>query len=36
VEFVFISPAELKMPEKVTSFLKEKNIQYSETTDYRE
>jgi len=23
------------MPEKVTNFLKEKNIKYSETTDYK-
>ncbi|MDD3302845.1 MAG: aspartate carbamoyltransferase [Candidatus Gracilibacteria bacterium] len=34
IEFVFISPDELKMPEKVISFLKEKNIKYSEITDY--
>ncbi len=36
IEFVFISPDELKMPKKVLSFLKEKNIKYSETSDYRE
>jgi len=36
VEFVFISPNELKMPGKVKSFLDEKNIKYSEMTDYRE
>jgi len=36
IEFVFISPDELKMPEKVLSFLKEKNITYSEVSDYRE
>jgi hypothetical protein len=33
---VFISPKELKMPEKVINFLKEKNIKYSETDDYIE
>ncbi len=36
VEFVFISPDELKMPTKVISFLEEKNITYTETTNYRE
>lgn len=36
IEFKFISPQELKMPEKVISFLKEKNIKYSETTNYKE
>ncbi len=35
VEFTFISPEELKMPEKVISFLNEKNIVFSETTDYK-
>lgn len=30
VHFTFISPKELKMPEKVTSFLQEKNISFSE------
>lgn len=34
IEFQFISPEELKMPEKVTSFLNEKNIFYNETQDY--
>lgn len=36
VTFSFISPEELKMPEKVTSFLNEKNISYTETTNYVE
>lgn len=36
VEFTFISCESLKMPEKVISFLKEKNIKYRETTDYKE
>ena len=36
VEFVFISPDELRMPEKVISFLEEKNIIYRETQDYGE
>lgn len=36
VTFSFISPEELKMPEKVTSFLNEKNISYTETTNYAE
>ncbi len=36
ISFTFISPKELKMPEKVISFLKEKNIKYSETTNYAE
>ena len=31
VQFTFISPPELAMPEKVTSFCKEKNIPYTET-----
>lgn len=35
IEFVFISPDELKMPEKVTDFLKDKNIKYSEVIDYK-
>ena len=35
IEFVFINPEGLWMPEKVTNFLKEKNIKYSETTDYK-
>lgn len=33
VRFTLISPDELTMPEKVTSFLKEKNIPYAETHD---
>lgn len=36
IEFVFISPDELKMPIKVISFLDEKNIKYSEISDYKE
>ncbi len=35
VDFRFISPVELKMPEKVITFLKDKNIPYTETTDYK-
>ena len=35
VNFRFISPVELKMPEKVIKFLKEKNIPYEETTNYK-
>ncbi len=35
IEFVFINPEGLWMPEKVTTFLKEKNIKFSETTDYK-
>jgi aspartate carbamoyltransferase catalytic subunit len=34
VSFSFISPEELKMPEKVTDFLTEKNIPFIETQDY--
>lgn len=34
VSFRFISPEELKMPQKVIDFLEEKNISYTETTDY--
>jgi len=34
VSFSFISPEELKMPEKVIDFLEEKNISYTETHDY--
>jgi aspartate carbamoyltransferase catalytic subunit len=30
IEFVFISPDELKMPEKVTKLLKERNIKFKE------
>jgi aspartate carbamoyltransferase catalytic subunit len=33
IRFTFVAPAALPMPEKVTSFLKEKNIPYVETTD---
>ncbi len=33
IRLTLVSPAELTMPEKVTSFLKEKNIPYAETTD---
>ncbi len=33
IRFTFVSPAELTMPEKVTSFLKEKNMPYAETDD---
>lgn len=36
ISFSFISPAELKMPEKVIEFLKEKNIPYMETENYEE
>ncbi len=33
LRFTLVSPKELTMPEKVTSFLKEKNIPFAETTD---
>ncbi len=33
VTFVLVSPEELRMPEKVTSFLQSKNIKYVETTE---
>lgn len=36
IEFTFISPDELKMPEKVTDFLKNKNIKYREVRNYKE
>lgn len=36
INFRFISPVELKMPKKVIKFLQEKNIPYTETTDYKE
>jgi len=36
IEFVFINPDWLGMPEKVINFLKEKNIKYSETKNYKE
>jgi aspartate carbamoyltransferase catalytic subunit len=35
VWLTFVSPPELTMPEKVTSFLKEKGIKYEETTDIK-
>ncbi|MDP7646173.1 MAG: hypothetical protein QF400_03345, partial [Candidatus Peribacteraceae bacterium] len=31
VKFTLVSPKELPMPEKVTSFFKEKGIEYNET-----
>jgi aspartate carbamoyltransferase catalytic subunit len=34
IRFVYVSPKELSVPEKVTSFLKEKNIPYEETTEF--
>lgn len=34
VKMIFISPSELKMPEKVTSYLDEHGIQYTETEDF--
>lgn len=34
ISFKFISPKELKMPEKVIDFLNEKNIKYEESEDY--
>lgn len=36
IEFVFISPDELKMPEKITDILKVRQIKYKETNDYKE
>lgn len=33
LRFTYVSPDSLKMPEKVSSFLKEKNIPYEEVTD---
>lgn len=36
VSFSFISPEELRIPDKVTDFLQEKNIPYSETENYEE
>ncbi len=33
IRFTFIAPEQLPMPEKVTSYLKEKGIVYTETTD---
>ncbi|MDQ7023800.1 MAG: aspartate carbamoyltransferase [Candidatus Gracilibacteria bacterium] len=35
IEFTFINPEGLGMPEKVTTFLKDKNIKYSETINYK-
>lgn len=35
IEFTFINPEWLWMPEKVITFLKEKNIKFSETTNYK-
>lgn len=34
VHFVYVSPKELPIPEKVTSFLKEKGLPYEETTEF--
>lgn len=34
IVFKFISPQELKIPEKVTRFLQENNIEFEETADY--
>ena len=36
IKFTFISPDGLWMPEKVINFLKEKNIKYTETKNYKE
>lgn len=36
VTFTLVSPDELKMPEKVTSFFDEKGIKYFETTNFEE
>jgi len=36
LSFTFVAPKELVMPEKVTTFLKEKNIPYQETNDIKE
>jgi aspartate carbamoyltransferase catalytic subunit len=33
ITFTFVSPTELTMPEKVTNFLKEKNLSYKESRD---
>ena len=35
IEFVFINPEWLWMPEKVINFLEEKNIKYTQTQDYK-
>lgn len=34
IRFVFVAPKELKMPAKVTDFLKERNLPYEETADF--
>ncbi len=34
LRFTLVSPKELKMPEKVTSFMKEKGMSFVETTDF--
>ncbi len=34
VRFVYVAPKELPIPEKVSSFLKEKNLPFEETTDF--
>lgn len=34
VKLIFISPSELKMPKKVTSYLKEKGVDFCETEDF--
>jgi aspartate carbamoyltransferase catalytic subunit len=34
LRFTYVAPKELTMPEKVTSFLKEKGIPYEETTEF--
>ncbi len=34
IHFTYVSPQELKIPEKVTSFLKEKGLPYEETSDF--
>lgn len=36
ISFTFISPEELKMPEKVKKVLDERNISYNETSNYEE
>lgn len=36
VELIFVSPAELKMPESICRLLKEKNVSYKETLDLGE
>ncbi len=36
IEFTFISPDELKMPQKIISFLKEHNIKFTETHNYKD